>query len=358
VRPFVPIQRFLVPALFALVLSACGKEAAPVGKSTVSTDGIAVIKLVNATGGNTRQWDGVVEAVTQATLSAQTSGRVAELLVDVNDSVTAGQVLARFSNVEQRSGQNRARAGLNAAQAQLIEAEADYKRMTEIYGKRLISKAQYDQSLARRDAARAMLAAARAQLNESAQQLDYTVVRAPFTGVIGHRHVEAGETVAPGQAIFSMNSPGQLRVRLSLPQAEAGVLEQDQTAKIFLDSGQEIAVESIVVFPDADPDTHTVTVRLTLPAAIVGMKPGMTVKAVLPAAGEQGLLIPLSTLVQRSEVTSVYVVALNSIRLRQIRLGNRLGNQVQVLSGLRAGESIAADPLAANIRLSEQQASK
>ena len=353
-----PTFRILAPALLALALTACGSAIAPNEKPGVNTDGITVITLANTTAGNTRQWDGVVEAVNQTTLSAQTSGRVSELLVDVNDSVKAGQVLARFSNVEQRSGQNRALAGVGAAQAQANEAEADFKRMSAIYEKRLIAKAQYDQSLARRDAARAQLASARALLSESSQQLDYTIIRAPFNGVIGQRHVQAGETVAPGQPIFSMNSPGQLRVRLSLPQADAEVLEQNKRAKIILDNGKEITVESIIVFPDADPDTHTVTVRLMLPNAIAGIKPGLTVKAILPAAGNQGLLIPVSALIQRSEVTSVYVVADKSIRLRQIRLGNRVGNQVQVLSGLSVGEGIAADPLAANIRLSEQQAAK
>ncbi|MEO6172689.1 MAG: efflux RND transporter periplasmic adaptor subunit [Arenimonas sp.] len=353
-----PTFRFIAPLVLALGLSACGDATVPTEKTGVNTDGIAVLKLTNATAGNTRQWDGVVEAVNQTTLSAQTSGRVAELLVDVNDSVKVGQVLARFSNVEQRSGQNRALAGISAAQAQTNEAEADFKRMSAIYEKRLIAKAQYDQSLARRDAARAQLASARALLSESSQQLDYTIIRAPFNGVIGQRHVQAGETVAPGQPIFSMNSPGQLRVRLSLPQADAEVLEQNKKAKIILDNGKEITVESIIVFPDADPDTHTVTVRLMLPDAMEGIKPGLTVKAILPAAGNQGLLIPVSALIQRSEVTSVYVVAEKTLRLRQIRLGNRVGNQVQVLSGLSAGESIATDPLAANIRLSEQQASK
>jgi len=350
--------RSFAPILLALTLTACTDEAKPVGKAVVNTKGIAVITVAYAATGNTRHWDGVVEAVNQTTVSAQTSGRVAEVLVDVNDLVKAGQVLARFSDVEQRSGQNRALAGLNAMQAQVTEADADFKRLNEIYIKRLISKAQLDQSLARRDAARAQLAAARAQVSESSQQLDYTTIRAPFNGVIGQRHVQAGETVAPGQAIFGMNSPGQLRVRISLPQADAGVLEQNKHAKIVLNTGREISVESIIVFPDADPETHTVTVRLMLPNGVAGLKPGMTIKAVLPAVGDQGLMIPTSALVQRSEVTSVYVVADNSIRLRQIRLGNRLGEQVQVLAGLRIGESIASDPLAANIRLSEQQASK
>ena len=89
-------------------------------------------------------------------------------------------------------------------------------------------------------------------MSESSQQLDYTIVRAPFSGVIGQRHVQVGETIAPGQPIFSMNSPEQLRVRVSLPQSEAAVLEKNRTAKIVLDSGKEIAVDNIVVFPDAE----------------------------------------------------------------------------------------------------------
>ena len=351
-------SRFLAIALLVAGVSACGNEPASVDKKAVNVEGLAVIKTAPVSAGNVRQWNGVVEAVNQATLSAQTSGRVSVLMVDVNDAVKAGDVLARFSNVEQLSGQNRAQAGLSAAQAQAIEAEADYKRMSEIYAKKLIAKAQYEQSLARRDAARAQLASARAQLSEASQQLDYTVVRAPFSGVIGQRHVQVGETVAPGQPIFSMNSPEQLRVRVSLPQSEAAVLEKNRNAKIVLDSGKEIAVDNIVVFPDADPQSHTVTVRLGLPANITGLKPGVTVKALLPYSGNQGLLIPASSLVMRSEVTSVYVVGDKTIRLRQIRLGHRVGDQVQVLSGLNPGEVIAADPIAASLRLSELQAGK
>ncbi len=351
------------PRRFALVilvaaLTSCGDEPASVDKNAVSIEGLATIKLAPATAGNMRQWNGVVEAINQATLSAQTSGRVSALMVDVNDAVKAGDVLARFSNVEQMSGQNRAQAGLSAAQAQVTEAEADYKRMSEIYAKRLIAKAQYEQSVARRDAARAQLASARAQLSESSQQLDYTIVRAPFSGVIGQRHVQVGETIAPGQPIFSMNSPEQLRVRVSLPQSEAAVLEKNRTAKIILDSGKQIAVDNIVVFPDADPQSHTVTVRLGLPGNTGDLKPGVAVGALLPSSGNQGLLIPASSLVMRSEVTSVYVVGDNTIRLRQIRLGHRVGDQVQVLSGLNPGEVIAADPIAASLRLSELQAGK
>jgi RND family efflux transporter MFP subunit len=356
------IQLKLVVALLAANLSSCGDAPAPsqqaLQSNTVNVDGLVVVQAVQSPLGNRRQWNGVVEAVHQAMLSAQTSGRVSALLVDVNDTVKAGDVLARFSNVEQLSAQIRAQAGLNAALAQSIEAEAEYKRAREIYAERVIAKAQLEQSLARRDAARAQVASARAQLREAGQELDYTIVRAPFTGVVGQRHVQVGEAVAPGQAIFSVHAPEQLRVRVSLPQSEAALLNASSPATVVVNSGEEITVVDLVIFPDADAQAHTVTVRLNLPANISGLKPGATVNVLLLTPGKQALLIPNSAVLRRSELTSVYVIADKTIRLRQIRLGHGVGDQVEVLSGLKLGENIAADPIAAGLRLSDMSSSK
>src|SRR5690606_15995329 len=95
-----------------------------------------------------RHWDGVVEAVNQATLSAQTAGRVLELPFDVNDYVEAGQVVVRFTDVEQVSAQRRAEAALNAARADLAEAEADFRRTDERAGRQSPSRAALDQTRA------------------------------------------------------------------------------------------------------------------------------------------------------------------------------------------------------------------
>ncbi len=339
--------------IFLLALGACS-ETPPAGVSENKAEGLALIEVQAGGTDNFRAWDGVVESIHQATLSSQTSGRVAELLVDVNDVVTQGAVLARLSNVEQISGQRRSQAALRAAQALLTEAEADYRRMSEMLSKRLIARAQYDQSLAKRNAASAQLDAAQADLRESTQQLSYTTIRAPYAGVISERHVQVGETLAPGQVIFSMNSPSQLRVRVDLPQAEAIALQKTQAAHILLSDNRKIQVKGIVVFPNANPDTHTVTLRLSLPENIEGLRPGMSVRALLPGMGEASIYIPENAVIKRSEVTSVYVIQEKMIRLRQIRIGHHAGQQVEVLSGLHMGETIAADPMAAGLRLSER----
>ena len=100
--------------------------------------------------------------------------------------------------------------------------------------------------------------------------------------------------------------------------------------------------------PYADAKAHTFRIRLELPEAETGLQPGMTVKAAFVIGQSERVLIPASALVRRSEVTAVYAVdAAQRVALRQVRLGHRFGDQVEVLAGLSDGERIAADPLAA-----------
>lgn len=357
-----PVLRPIQCAILLISLVACGETGAPVNAKAINTEGLALITVAPTNSAAAREWIGVVEATQQATLSAQTAGSVAKLLVDVGDVVTANQVLANISQVEQLAGQNHAQASVNAALASATEAEANYKRSRDLQREHVVSAQQLEQSLAQRDSARAQLAAAQAQLRDANQQISYTVIRAPFDGVISARHVQTGEAIAPGSALMSMNAPGQLRLRLSLPQADALALDTAQAAQVVLNNGEKLTASNLVVFPNSDAQTHTVTVRLDLPPTL-GLQPGMTLRALLAARAPTDstqdqtrtleIQIPVRAVLQRSEVSGVYVVGKQSIVLRQVRLGHRDAAQVEVLSGLNAGESIAADPLAASLRLAE-----
>lgn len=359
-----PNLRPLIRAVLLLSLAACSEAPSAISVKAINTEGLTLITIAPANSAAQREWIGVVEAKQQAMLSAQTSGRVAKLLVDVGDAVKENQVLARLSEVEQLAVQNRAQAMVSSALATANEAEADFQRSSNLQRAHVVSAQQLEQSLAHRDSARAQLASAQAQLREATQQFNYTVIRAPFAGVISARHVQEGEAIAPGSPLLNMNAPGQLRLRLSLPQADALALDADQSAQILLNDGTQLAATSMVVFPNSDAQTHTVTVRLNLPSA-TGLQPGMTLRALLAARAQletataladmapPEIQIPFSAVVQRSEVSGVYIVNKQTIILRQVRLGHRTGLQVEVLSGLNPGERIAADPLAASLRLAE-----
>jgi RND family efflux transporter MFP subunit len=294
-----------------------------------------------------RAWDGVVEAVRQADLSAQTAGRVTVVAADVNDHVAAGDVLLRLTAVEQKAGADAARAQLRAAEASATEAEANFTRYAALGDKQYVSRLQLDQARAARDAAMATRDAARAQLAQAGQQTDYTVVRAPFAGIVSARRVEPGESIVPGQPLMSVYAPGDLRIEVQVPQSDADAIRAVNKARMLLADGRSVDAASVLVFPAADPATHSVSVRVLLPEMKEAPQPGVTAKVVFPIAGGGSLLIPRSALAQRGEVSGVYVLAGDALSLRQLRLGQALGARVEVLAGLKEGEVLAADPVAA-----------
>jgi multidrug efflux pump subunit AcrA (membrane-fusion protein) len=127
----------LVPVLLALALIGCGGDAKS-PRTQPSFGDIQTLAVPAAGEGGGRGWDGVVEAERQATLSAQTSGRVTEVNYDIGDRVAQGAVLLRMSTVEQKAGVDTARAQLRAAEAAAVEAESTWRRYSELAAKQYV----------------------------------------------------------------------------------------------------------------------------------------------------------------------------------------------------------------------------
>ena len=343
--------RLGVVAAALLTVAACGGKPEEVAVAPLPDLKTVVVQADG--GAAARGWDGVVEAVRQADLTAQTAGRVTQVLADVNSKVAAGAVLVRLSAVEQQAGANTARAQLRAAEAQAAEAEQNYRRFAALSGGQYVSRAQVDNARAARDAANAARDAARAQLAQAAQQADYTVVRAPYAGVVARRLVEPGEAVAPGQPLMTVYAPGALRIEVQVPQTRADAIRASGQAAITLADGRIVEPRVITVFPTADAATHSVGVRLELPDIDRPPAPGTTAKVSFPQVADPetapsgDIRIPASALVQRGELTAVYVLDGEQLLLRQLRLGRRDGDAVTVLAGLKPGERVATDPVAA-----------
>jgi RND family efflux transporter MFP subunit len=300
-----------------------------------------------------RVLDGRVEAVNQATVSAQTSGRVAELPFDVNDFVEAGEVVMRFTDSEQRAALDAAEATLAEARARLANAEQEFERAETMIANNTISRARFDQAEAERDSAQARLDAATAGVEQAREQFEYTVVRAPYAGIVSRRHVELGELVSPGQPLISGLSLQSLRVNVDVPQSLFHDVRKIARAAAYVD-GERIEAESLTFFPVADDAANTFRVRVNLPDGAVTLYPGMFVKVGFIVGASKRLLIPQQAVVRRSELSGVYVVAGDAVSLRQVRLGRRYGESVEVLAGLAEGEAVATDPVRAGIWLKEQ----
>jgi RND family efflux transporter MFP subunit len=290
--------------------------------------------------------DGVVEARQQATLSAEVSGKIEAVNFDVDDFVEQGQVVLRIRDQEYVAQQLKARAAVDEANANLQDMQLEFKRNQGLRKQKLISQADFDKSRANLKAARARVASADANLTQADELLDHTVLRAPYSGVVVERHVEVGESTSPGQPIMTGYALGQLRVTANVPQSVIGGLRDHRLARvIMLEDGHSIEVSKITIYPFANPQNHSFPVRLQLPE----------MERRITTGSAQRLVMPQQALVSRAEVNAVYVLDDDGkISFRQIRPGSRYGDQVEILAGLDAGETIALDPVRAGIQHKRQ----
>jgi len=294
-----------------------------------------------------RTLNGVVEAVNEATVSAQTSGRVGEILYDVDDVVTAGSVIVRLRGKEQRADLDRAEAALDEAIARDAEARSRYERISGMYERQVVPKATLEEALAARDSARAQVAAARAAVERAREGVSYTEVRAPYGGVVTKRFVTVGETVSPGAPLMSGVSLDDLRVVVDLPQSLADAVRARQSAWIEVD-GQHVAAQSVTVFPVAEPLSNTFQARVLLPKGTNAVRPGMFVKVAFATGSAAQLLVPATAVIERGELIGVYVVDSHGTpHLRQVKLGHRLPDtRVEILAGVDEGELLIREPAA------------
>jgi RND family efflux transporter MFP subunit len=295
--------------------------------------------------------DGVVEVEQKTTISAQTSGTVKKVYYDVNDVVEKNAIVVRIDDTQQNSALKQALASEKEAAARVTEAQAEFDRIKEVYAKKVVSKADFDKVSAALSSAKARLEAAEAQVSQAEEQLEYTIVRAPFSGIMTVRHIEIGEAVNPGAPLVTGISLERLRVITHVPQSIINDVREHRFAMIIADH-HRVASNDMTFFPFADPVTHTFQLRVHLPQNETILLPGMFVKVAMEVDREDKVVIPFQAVAFRGEVTGVYVLKEEKLYFRHVRLGRKLERQdIVVLAGISAGETIVTDPVAAAIAI-------
>lgn len=291
--------------------------------------------------------EATVEAVVQTTLTAQVSGRVMEMRVDAGQTVNKGELLLRIDAREA----SEVAAG---ASAQFINARANYERMKNLQKQNFISAAALDK-------AKADFEAAQATRGQAGVSLGYASVTAPISGVVAQRLIEQGETAAPGRPLLTIYDPNGLRVTASIPQYQLPQMRSVKQARVeFPELGQWVDAKVVTLLPTADAATHVSQVRVSLPAELKGVIPGMFARVHFVVGRAQRMTVPSAAVVRRGEVAAVYVRnAQGELSLRQLRLGELLsGGEIEVLAGLATGEHVVLDPVKAAIALKSAQSAK
>jgi RND family efflux transporter MFP subunit len=186
--------------------------------------------------------------------------------------------------------------------------------------------------------------AAAAELRTAEIALGDTRITAPATGVVVDRRVEPGDLAVPGQPLLVLDDPRVYRLEALVGESAVGRVGLGQRVPVVLDAiGRTLEGRVAEIIPAADPASRTVTVKLDLPAA-PGLRSGLFGRARFPAGERQALLVPIAALVERGQLTAVYVVDDERVaRLRLVTSGARRADRVEILSGLEAGEHVVVE---------------
>lgn len=345
------LTRLAAAALVAGSLAAVAATSEPAAR-------LAAVPAAPAASTQTTGFDGVVEAVRQTVVAAQVPGAVVQLSVQAGDRVSAGQVLVR---IDARSAEQSAVASdaqVQAARAALDVAAKDFDRQKQLAQTHFISQAALERAEAEFKAQQAQVNAQLAQAGVARTHSGLHLVRAPFAGIVSDVPVALGDMAMPGRALLTLYDPATLRITAAVPQTVVAQWDARQLpvaelpGRRGLPGGERVTPTRVQVLPAVDAATHTAQLRAELPSGLAGVAPGMFARLWLPvtpaAAGAGTPTVPLQAVVRRAELTGLYVLdPAGKPVLRQVRLGRTLGERVEVLAGLTAGESVASDPQAA-----------
>jgi RND family efflux transporter MFP subunit len=295
--------------------------------------------------------DAVVEAVRQATVSAQIAGTIVQFYVDAGDRVKRGQLLARIDTRETDAQVAASRAAVAQAETAVVQARLNYERTKRLVAQNFVSQAALDKADADYKAALAALEAARAGTAQAATARSFAEIRAPIDGVVSQRLMEPGELATPGRPVLALHDAGALRAVGSLPQFVLAQTAKIDRAHVELAAvGRVVAATRVTVLPAADARLLSTLIRAELPADVpAGVVPGTAAKIRVPLGTTNRLVMPAAALIRRGELTAVHVIGPDGApQLRQVRVGQTFdGDVVEVLAGLAAGERVQPNPLVA-----------
>jgi RND family efflux transporter MFP subunit len=293
---------------------------------------LAMVRAKTIETGKYQQKDevaGTVRSKMRAAIEAKISGRIEKMLTTVGREVAAGELLAELDAKEIKARHDQA---VTVREQALLES----KRYAALIQEKAITEQEYETVQSR-------YRIAESQAAEAATMLSYTKVTAPFAGVITRKLADVGDLASPGRPLLEIEDPRALRLEADVPEGLLDKIRMGDKLLVHVSSVTNL-FEGVVseIAPVADPNSRTFPVKLDL-APLPGLRAGQFGRVSIPVGIAESLFVPSSAVVQRGQLDLVFVIQSNKAVLRIVKTGKRSNNEVEVLSGLEAGESLAIE---------------
>jgi len=337
-----PTWMKFIPVLFAVVLIGAAiyffflrgpagpvVAAAPAARPPVP---VLIANVTRAPAMDTFRAVGSLLADESVVIRSEIAGRIADLDIEEGRKVEKGRVLARLADEEWSAIVRQNEATLSLQQLKITRA-------VELREKKVMSQQEYDETQAALDQARATLALARARL-------DKTVIRAPFSGILGLRRVSPGNYLEAGQELVNLEAIDVLKVDFSVPERFAVQLQPGQAVNVRINAfpGESFQGEVYAIDPRIEEATRSFLLRARIANPEGRLRPGMFADAELVlAVRSDALWVPEQAIVPVGEQHFVYRVVAGKAMLTPVQLGLRKPGEVEVTSGLEAGAAVVSE---------------
>ena len=293
---------------------------------------VNMMKVVESPVSNTVNAVGALIAEDSVVLRPEIDGRISTLQFKEGQPVKKGAVLVVLDAADQR-------ARLAAAQADLKLAESRYRRSQELVAQNFISRQALDET-------RANLDILRARRQQEQVALDKTIIRAPFSGVVGLRQVSPGAYVSKGSDLVRLDSLDTLKLEVPVPETSLSQVRIGLPIKLTVDAlpGQTFSGKVHAIDPVVDPVSRNVRVRARIANPQGVLKPGMFARATADLGGKShAILLPEQVIVPRSDGPYVFLAVNGKAELRRVTLGKREPGRVEIVSGVKVGDTVVLD---------------
>ena len=334
-----------------LVLWLSGKFSPKVpsdGKTTESRPLAANVKTAKAQEIRQPRFEsavGTIQAVHETSIGSRLLARIVAINLKAGQAVRAGDVLVRLDDSGLQAKLQQAKSAVAAAEAARAQAASDVDKYAPLEKTGAISRQIYDKAVTALRTAEANLQGAEEMVKEVQATLNYATIRASMDAVVIDKKVNAGDTVTPGQVLVTLFDPQRMQLVASVRESLAHDLEEGQSIGVEIKKLNKLCSGTISeIVPEAQTASRTFQVKVTGPCP-PGIYAGMFGHILIPLGEEQILVIPRAAVRNVGQLELVEVVEKDRTTRRAIRTGRQIrGGNVEVLSGLRAGERVVMPP--------------
>ncbi len=284
---------------------------------------------------------GSIKAQHEADVASKLLAKVLEVRVKANQHLSKGDVLVRLDKADLEARLEQAVASAKAAQARRDQARTEYERIKSLMEQDAAAKIEWDRVQTAYDAAKAELERANQAVKEARTILGYATVTSPIDGIVIDKQVEAGDTVTPGQVLVKLYDPTRMQLVARVRESLTHRLKVNQMIGVRIDSLRHTCKGRVSeIVPEAESASRTFTVKVTGPCP-PGVYTGMFGRLLIPLEDQDVLVIPRKAVHHVGQLELVDVADGDVLRRRAVKTGKVFGDEVQVLAGLREGETVA-----------------